>query len=596
MKNPSQKIFKELKKRIILILTLIILPVFILANHSNTVSFLKNQNQNSWITQALSAVNENNLDLSYIDENTTELMTASKYILALSAVNNPDISKINKLLDIINDNFDGNQLGSDEQLNDDFWGMLALSSIKQTENFTSIKNFILNNQNSDGGWSWAISGNSDTNDTAAAIMALLETDLNKDSSEIINALDYLQDAQNDDGGFPYIKDSQSDGSSTAWVISALNKANINPETWEINSNNPISFLESLEQSDGSYLWLASDQSGNILTTAYALIAVSGNSYPINHIDIASSDIVLVDLRIEGPEDTICLAKDLEATNVLELIEIAAQVCNYEYIIENTTYGPYLSSIAGVDADGMDGWQYWVNWEMPGLGASDFQLKNGDEILWAYGSALGIKPTKIISDHLSYELDEEFELTVKYFESGQENILANKEIRIGTDLYTSDSSGKVKITIDAPGIHQIYVSRDDSYIRSDKLHISISSDDHISQSVNLSTNIINSTPPDQISFSVSQSNIDFGDLNPGDNSYENITLTNTGNTNIYIESNITGNNLFIDSTSLNDIFWLDFSTQINVSNSDNIKVQLDIPQDYNSSGLKDGELIFWATAQ
>ena len=189
--------------------------------------------------------------------------------------------------------FNGSQMGDATLLNDDTWSILALASIKQAESLEAAvaKDFLLANQNADGGWGYQVGGSSDSNDTAAAIMALMEAGAGADSEAINRAVAFLHTLQNDDGGF--INDpawgTTSDSGSDGWVISAIYKIGQQPANWIKNGNNPLTHLQSLQDSaDGGFWWV--DPSGspvfnNKAMSAFAVIALAGKSFPIGYYEI-----------------------------------------------------------------------------------------------------------------------------------------------------------------------------------------------------------------------------------------------------------------------------------------------------------------------
>lgn len=585
----------------ILIIFMLVFSNYSFADNSDTITFLQNQAQNQWITQALSSANVSNIDIGYIDLSDTSLLGSSKNLLALSSVENANTETLNTLANNINSSMNNNQFGESSWLNDDFWAILALASVSKIENGDSIKDFILNNQNDDGGWSWATSGYSDTNDTAAAIMALLELGVSNDSLYIENALDYLESAQNDDGGFGYDIQSNSDSNSTSWVISTLNKLYISSNTWEKGNNTPLTFLESLRQDDGSYLWTSGSTSGITLSTAYALLAISGSSYPVKHINIENGDDntnngTLVNLRIESQEETICFAKDVRADNVLELLQVASSICGYQFIIENTSYGSYISSIDNISASGMNGWQYFVNFTPGNVSAGEYILNNGDEVLWGYGSALGIKPTQIEVNNTNLEVGNNLEISASYFENGNKHNLVNQDVYIGNEIHQTNSEGKINIIIEQNNTFPVYIKYTDTYIRSNKIYINTSGTDATNHSVNLSANILaNNDSSDEIAFSIDKSNINFGNLSSGDSKEETLTITNTGNVEIHVESNIQGDELF-SNTTLNNTLWQDFDINMDQNRANQINIKLTVPSSYKNTGVKNAELIFWAIAK
>ena len=569
----------------LLSISLLLSPSMILADHGDSIDYLQAQSQNAWITQGLAAAEAANINIDYIDPSTSDLMTASKYLLALAAVETQDADAVDQLVSTILNNYNNSQLGDVSLLNDDFWGLMALSAAGDDTYQDNIKNFILDNQNPDGGWSWTPGGSSDSNDTAAAVMALLETDLTAGSPEIINAIAYLDTTKNEDNGFGYDIDSDSDGASTAWIISALHKA-------DINTSEAIIFLNSLKQGDGSYLWMPGDANGSVLVTAYALVALSGSSYPVNYIDIQDEPTQTgVDLRIEGPDDTICLATGLQAANVLALLEVGSQVCDFEYIAEETEYGVYVSSIDGIDAEGMLGWQYWVNWQPGMVSAPDYLLVDGDSVLWGYGGW----PTyagKIVSDKTLVDIGESFVITATYFDGDNWQAWSNAEIHVANNIYQTDVNGQVDVVLSSDGVYSIFSQADTEYVRSNKVYVTAGNG--ISQTVDLVVNIPdNSGGNDTVAFIVDQSSVNFGDLSPGQAGVTVLSLSNTGELPIYIEANINGHQIFTDNTLLDQSIWEDYNLNLAVASSSSVDISLTIPDNWNEAGQKNGQLIFWA---
>jgi len=221
----------------ILIFSLLSLVIFPKLSGQETeiqkaISYLKNQIADPWITMALVSAGEKDLDLNHLKTVSGNLATDyEKTILALTAAgkdprNFGDIDFLAKLKSF----YQSNQIGSPDLLSDDFWGIMALISAGENPLDPIIqdsKNFILLNQ--DGGWGYAIRGQSDTNDTAAAIIALLEAGIESDHPAITKAINYLKLVQNEDGGFPWIAGGQSDSGSNSWVISAIYKLSQDPK-------------------------------------------------------------------------------------------------------------------------------------------------------------------------------------------------------------------------------------------------------------------------------------------------------------------------------------------------------------------------------
>ncbi|MBX4191465.1 MAG: DUF4430 domain-containing protein [Candidatus Doudnabacteria bacterium] len=195
-----------------------------------------------------------------------------KRILAITAIGeNPRTFGEENFIAKLETFFDGNQIGDPSLLNDDIFGILALSSAGNLGNITShSRNYILSHQNSDGGWGFASGVGSDSNTTAMAISALEQTGSIPDS-----AFRYIDSTKDSSGGYGFVPGTPADGASTAWVITGLN------ETKRSVPNSATQFLDNLQTSNGSFKWKPSDNSGSTLVTAYAVIALSGKGIPIN---------------------------------------------------------------------------------------------------------------------------------------------------------------------------------------------------------------------------------------------------------------------------------------------------------------------------
>jgi hypothetical protein len=170
------------------------------------------------------------------------------------------------------------------------WAMLGWRAASQTVP-TSASHHLVAGAMANGGWEWSPGFGSDTNTTALAIQALVAGGECITSPNIANGLAYLKSAQNNDGGFPYdpqsIWGTDSDTNSTAWVVQALLAVGEDPTSaeWTVNSNNPISYLLSMQLADGSFEW-QTGLGSNLLSTQQAVVPLLGRSFPLN---VASPD-------------------------------------------------------------------------------------------------------------------------------------------------------------------------------------------------------------------------------------------------------------------------------------------------------------------
>ena len=563
----------------------------------STIDYLNNAEANVWVTQALKAAGQNNLNLDYLNDfQGSYANDFSRTILAVVAAGQEpyNFNNQNLVSGLLSFYMDG-QIGSVNLLNDDIWGILALISAGEANDSQAVfgtKQYLLGAQNQDGGWGFSTEVVSDTNDTASAVMALLSAGVPAADSAIVDALSYLHQAQNTDGGLGFYPDSQSDSGSTAWTVSALISAGQNPSSWLINDQTPITFLESLALADGSYKWLPTDVSGSLLMTTYVAVALANQSYPVSYYQNQNPPVNTRHLRIEGPDQTICDVA-VEANTALEMVINGAEICGYEYHIQDTAFGPYLDMIGNVAAGPETGWQYWVNWQSPAIGAADYQLNNDDYVLWGFGG-FTIHPLKITLSAAQVQPNQPVSVTVEFYNNQIWQPAAQAEVRANNRIYPVDNNGQTQITLTDNGLYQVYGEKED-YVRSQKAELTVGSG--MGQFVTLSVNIDNQQvvpPVDRLAFILNTDSLDFGTLKPGDQASRNVQLTNSGNVSVYLESVVNGDRLFVDNLRIANANWEDYQDMVPVNNYRQLDVSLNVPNNYDGAGNKQANLIFWAS--
>ena len=154
--------------------------------------------------------------------------------------------------------------------------MLARDGLDESPAAGSVA-FLRSKQLGNGGWEYGDTWGADTNTTAVAIQALIDSGVDEDDEAIQDALDYLAAAQNADAGFPYTPGtafSDSDANSTAFVIQALVAAHENIDAggpWEKSGTTPMEALLSFQNPNGAfaYMQVPDDNGGNDDSNAYA---------------------------------------------------------------------------------------------------------------------------------------------------------------------------------------------------------------------------------------------------------------------------------------------------------------------------------------
>lgn len=85
---------------------------------------------------------------------------------------------------------------------------------------------------------------------------------------------------------------------------------------------------------------------------------------------SNGDELLLEETIEGLAD---------GATVLDVLETAPA----DVVVEDSSYGPYITSIDGLAADATHGWTYTVNGEQPVESAGSTVVADGDSIAWTY---------------------------------------------------------------------------------------------------------------------------------------------------------------------------------------------------------------------
>lgn len=178
--------------------------------------------------------------------------------------------------------------GGRGEVNDTVFAVLALSPIDEPVAREAVQrgaDWLLTQQNEDGGWSWEVKGSrSEVDLTGGAIEALNAAGRHGGAAEE-GALEYLREAQRPDGGFAeYPGEPESNVASTAWSVQGLWAAAENPETWLTGSGEaseePLDYMESMQQPDGHARWKKSSDLNGIWMTAYVAPAFAGQALPV----------------------------------------------------------------------------------------------------------------------------------------------------------------------------------------------------------------------------------------------------------------------------------------------------------------------------
>lgn len=174
--------------------------------------------------------------------------------------------------------------GSRGEVNDAIFAILALAPLGEPAASAAIgpaADWLIAQQNDDGGWAWSVRGRESEADLTGAAIQALRAAGRSDSEAERKGLEYLRAMQAPDGGFPeFAGEAESNVASTAWAVQGIWAAGQDPETWLEGGHEPLSYLASLQQPDGRLAWKASEDLNGVWMTAYAAPAFAGQTWPI----------------------------------------------------------------------------------------------------------------------------------------------------------------------------------------------------------------------------------------------------------------------------------------------------------------------------
>jgi hypothetical protein len=266
--------------------------------------------------------------------------------------------------------------------------------------------------------------------------------------------------------------------------------------WDANEGHDYSVWTTLDESGHmgslSHTWnnagtyeikaQAKDEYGEISSWSSSII-VNINKKSVNIVDEWTGSI-----RIEGKDDTVWdgtvtvgetyfYAKNVDTGEIEEyhisfpsvlgaLVE-ASDIAGFSYLIE---YWPSWNAFLVKTIDGdSDWWHYWVDYELPMVGAGDYELTEEDnEILFGYLESWEAHALKIFVDKFEVKKNEEF--TVSVFDEN-DICVEGATVYVGLETYITDENGNVTVSYDESGTLNIY-SEKEGFVRSEKLSIKV----------------------------------------------------------------------------------------------------------------------------
>jgi len=156
-------------------------------------------------------------------------------------------------------------------VNSTIWGVLALRQAGLPVAVETIR-FIERAQAPSGGFAWAVGVRPDTDDTAAAVEALVASGVR--GARVRRALAYVRARETKDGGFELQPGAGSNVQSTAWAIQAFVAAGAKPPAAAFR------FLARMKRVDGSLRYSPRYATTPLWVSAQALPALVRRAFPL----------------------------------------------------------------------------------------------------------------------------------------------------------------------------------------------------------------------------------------------------------------------------------------------------------------------------
>jgi len=158
--------------------------------------------------------------------------------------------------------------------NSTYWGALAFAAAREHQPARTV-HWIESRQQSNGGFSYLSTtpAGADSNDTAAAVMALRAAGVPCRNQHLGRAYAYMKTAQGPGHGYSLLPGGSADSQSTSWVIQAR-------AACSLKNSGARACLAARQASNGSYFYSPGNHQTPVFVTAQVLPAANGRHYPI----------------------------------------------------------------------------------------------------------------------------------------------------------------------------------------------------------------------------------------------------------------------------------------------------------------------------
>ena len=260
----------------------------------------------------------------------------------------------------------------------------------------------------------------------------------------------------------------------------------------------VTSLNAGENTTVEFLWTPSstgDYTLNVTADANGEVTESDET---NNSHIATETVLdtltaTVNVRIEGKDDTVwcgdvtlsssvLTASDgsihyLNEPTALGALDEANESGGFGYVLEShPVYGLYISEINSEPPIGWDGWMYRVDYTSPWVGAGEYTLDGGEDVLWYFG-AWTAPPLKIELDKTTVITGQAFIATVTAYNDSTAlfDPVNAAEVYVDGELYwVTSPDGKLTMSLAIVGEYQIHADKGTwaNYTRSEKVDLTV----------------------------------------------------------------------------------------------------------------------------
>ncbi len=145
---------------------------------------------------------------------------------------------------------------------------------------------------------------------------------------------------------------------------------------------------------------------------------------------------------------------IPSASALGALDVAATRGALPYVAKNMGFGLFVDSVNGeasVPAPPWPGWMYRVNFVSPSVGAADYELKEGDSVLWYYGT-YDSTPLAVALPRREVPVHRTLTVTVQGYDlAGQNSPVSGATVHVGSTTAVSDIAGQAAFKMDRIGL-------------------------------------------------------------------------------------------------------------------------------------------------